>query len=266
MIMVCGFCLPRTPGSGQGERGYAGMAETGVVAGSCALTDWISLGVLASAVPRDAVDDAIAETGKGALRAGGKLPPHVMVYFVMALALFADDDYAEVAARLAGTLRGWQCWDQEWDPTPGAIIQARQRLGPEPVAEVFRQVAVPVAGLDTIGAFLGPWRLMSVDGMEWDVPDKRLAGAARRAEDRLCVARLTAARLTPRRRALSGGSGRRRMVTQAMHHRDQGTKLYRPCVSVATKRVPWAKTGWLNTRLPPTARVLRMAPVAALIR
>src|ERR1700755_528254 len=146
------------------------MAQTGVVRGG-GLADGVSLGVLASWVPRGAVDDAFEETGKGARRAGGKLPPHVMVYFVMALALFADDDYAEVAARLAGTLRGWQCWDQERDPTPGAITQARQRLGPEPVAEVFRQVAVPVAGLDTIGAFLGPWRLMSVDGMEWDVPD-----------------------------------------------------------------------------------------------
>jgi hypothetical protein len=82
------------------------MAETGVVAGSGALTDWISLGVLASRVPRDAVDDAIAETGKGARRAGGRLPPHVMVYFVMALALFADDDYEEVAARLTEALRG----------------------------------------------------------------------------------------------------------------------------------------------------------------
>ena len=147
------------------------MEQTGVVAGGGVLADWISLGVLASSVPRDVVDDAVAVTGRGARRAGGKLPPHVMVYFVMALALFADEDYAEVAARLAGALRGWQCWDQGWDPTPGGITQARQRLGPEPVAEVFRQVAVPVAGLDTIGAFLGPWRLMSVDGMEWDVPD-----------------------------------------------------------------------------------------------
>jgi hypothetical protein len=94
-----------------------------------------------------------------------------MVYFVMALALFADDDYAEVAARLADALRGWERWDPGWDPAPGAITQARQRLGPEPVAEVFSQVAVPVGGLDTIGAFLGPWRLMSVDGMERDVPD-----------------------------------------------------------------------------------------------
>jgi hypothetical protein len=148
------------------------MAETGVVAGSGVLTDWISLGVLASSVPRDAVDDAIAVTGKGAQRAGGKLPPHVVAYLVMALALFADDDYEEVAARLAQTLQGWGCWDADWEvPTRGGITQARKRLGPEPLAEVFSQVAGPVADLDTAGAFLGPWRLMSVDGMEWDVPD-----------------------------------------------------------------------------------------------
>src|SRR3984957_5576876 len=146
------------------------MTQTGVVAGG-ALTDWVSLGVLASSVPRDVVDDAIAEAGK--------LPPHVMVYFVMALALFADDDYEEVAARLTQILRGWGCWDADWEaPTRGGITQARQRLGPEPLAGVFSQVAVPVAGLDTIGAFLGPWRLMSMDGMEWDVPETEANRAA----------------------------------------------------------------------------------------
>jgi hypothetical protein len=135
------------------------------------LTDWISLGVLASAVPRDAVDDAVAVTGRGARRAGGKLPPHVMVYFVMAMALFAEEDYEEVAVRLAETLQGWGCWDQRWEvPTSGGITQARQRLGWEPVAELFSQVAVPVAEEDTAGAFLGPWRLMAIDGFEWDVP------------------------------------------------------------------------------------------------
>ena len=142
------------------------------MAGSGVLTDWISLGVLASSVPRDVVDDAIAETGRGARRAGGKLPPHVVVYLVMALALFGEDDYEEVAARLTETLRGWGCWGEDWEaPTKGAITQARKRLGPEPMAQVFSQVAEPVADLDTTGAFLGPWRLMSVDGMEWDVPD-----------------------------------------------------------------------------------------------
>ncbi len=146
------------------------MTQTGMVAGG-RVTDWISLGVLASAVPRDAVDEAIETAGRGARRAGGKLPPHVMVYFAMALALFADDDYEEVAARLAGTLRGWDCWDEAWEvPTSGGITQARQRLGSEPLAELFSQVAVPVAGELTRGAFLGPWRLMAIDGLEWDAP------------------------------------------------------------------------------------------------
>jgi hypothetical protein len=147
------------------------MTQTGPVSGG-RLTDWVSLGVLASCVPRDVVDDAVEAAGRSARRAGGKLPPHVVVYLVMALALFADDDYEEVAARLAGTLQGWGCWGDSWEvPTSGGITQARQRLGPEPVAGVFGQVAGPVADLDTVGAFLGAWRLMSVDGMEWDVPD-----------------------------------------------------------------------------------------------
>src|SRR5713101_6388748 len=155
------------------------MADNGVVAGSGRLTDWISLGVLASWVGRDAVDEAIAEAGRGAKRAGGKLPPHVMAYFVMALALFADDDYEEVAVRLTETLQDWGCWDDSWSmPTSGGITQARQRLGFEPVKELFSQVAVPVADEETAGAFLGPWRLMTIDGFEWDAPDSDQNAAA----------------------------------------------------------------------------------------
>jgi hypothetical protein len=155
------------------------MTQTGVVMGGGRLADWISLGVLASWVPRDAVDDAVGVTGRGARRSDGKLPPHVVVYLVMALALFADDDYEEVAARLAETLAGWGCWDRDWEaPTSGGITQARQRLGPEPLAELYDQVVEPVADLDTAGAFLGGWRLMSLDGMEWDVPDSAANRAA----------------------------------------------------------------------------------------
>ena len=128
--------------------------------------------MLAASVPRDAVDDAVAAAGRQARRSDGKLPPHVMVYLVMALALFADDDYEEVAARLTETLTAWGCWDDSWSvPTSGGITQARQRLGYEPVEELFAEVAVPVAEELTAGAFLGPWRLMAIDGFEWDAPD-----------------------------------------------------------------------------------------------
>jgi len=85
----------------------------------------------------------------------------------MAMALFAEDDYEEVAARLAGTLGSWGCWDARWGPpTSGGITRARERLGFEPLRDIFAQVAVPVADQLTRGAFLGPWRLMSIDGKE----------------------------------------------------------------------------------------------------
>ena len=154
------------------------MAQTGSVAED-RLSDWISLGVLASWVPRDAVEEAVEVTGKTAKRKGGKLPPHVMVYFVMGLALFADEDYEEVWTRLSETLADWGCWDDsQGTVTTGGITQARQRLGHEPVKETFAQVAGPVATVDTPGAFLGPWRKMSIDGLEWDVPDTEANAAA----------------------------------------------------------------------------------------
>ena len=147
------------------------MTQTGSVAGD-RLSDWIALGVLASWVPRDAVEDAVEAAGKAAKRKGGKLPPHVMVYFAMALALFAEEDYEEAWTRLTETLADWGCWeDGQATVTTGGLTQARQRLGHEPVKAVFGQVAVPVATEDTPGAFLGPWRKMSIDGLEWDVPD-----------------------------------------------------------------------------------------------
>ncbi|SRR5712691_8352784 len=153
------------------------MTQTGSVAAG-RLSDWISLGVLASWVPRDVVDDAVEVTGKGAKRSGGKLPPHVMVYFVMALSLFAEEDYAETWAMLPETLAGWGCWeDPQATVTTGGITQARQRLGHEPVKETFARIARPAVTEDTPGAFTGPWRKMSMDGLEWDIPDSEANAA-----------------------------------------------------------------------------------------
>src|SRR6266516_3265829 len=148
------------------------MTQTARVTAGARWADQISLGVLASSVPRDVIDDVVASHGRQAKRSDGKLPPHVMVYFAMAMALLADGDYEEVGARLAGGLGSWGCWDARWGaPTSGGITRARERLGFEPLRDIFAQVAVPVADQLTRGAFLGPWRLMSIDGFEWDAPD-----------------------------------------------------------------------------------------------
>ena len=76
--------------------------------------------------------------------------------------------------RLSEALDSWGSWDDTWTvPTSGGITQARTRLGSEPMAEVFDTVAVPVAEELTRGAWLGSWRLMAIDGFDWDTPDTK---------------------------------------------------------------------------------------------
>jgi hypothetical protein len=134
--------------------------------------DQVSLGVLVSAVPRDAVDAAVVAFGVGAKRSDGKLPAHVTAYLTMVLCLFTDDDYEEVATKVTGSLSEWGCWDADWSaPTASGITQARKRLGAEVLAEVFEQVAGPVATPSTRGAWLRGWRLLAIDGFDVDVPD-----------------------------------------------------------------------------------------------
>lgn len=142
--------------------------------GVVARPDQVSVGVLVSAVPRDAVDAAVAACGVGDKRSGGKLPAHVMAYLTMGLCLFADDDYTEVATKVTGSLTAFGCWDAGWSvPTTGGITQARKRLGSKVLAEVFEQVAGPVANSSTRGAWLRRWRLVAIDGFEVDVPDTK---------------------------------------------------------------------------------------------
>lgn len=143
----------------------------------------MSIGVLVDAVPRDAVDEAVAVCGVRERRSDGKLPAHVIAYLTLGLALFPDDDYAEVATKVTGSLDRFGCWDASWSvPTASAITQARKRLGRDVLPELFERTCGPVAGtvsptagltaLGTArGSFLRGWRLLAIDGFEVDLPD-----------------------------------------------------------------------------------------------
>jgi hypothetical protein len=151
--------------------------ETGLPASR----DEVSIGVLVEEVPRDAVDEAVAVCGVRERRSDGKLPAHVVTYLTLALCLFAEDDYEEVATKVTGSLDRFGCWDASWSvPTASAITQARRRLGTKVFPELFERTCGPVAGeasagvaaLGTArGSFLRSWRLLAIDGFEVDVPD-----------------------------------------------------------------------------------------------
>jgi hypothetical protein len=142
------------------------------------ITDFISLGVLTTKVPLDAVEAVLASTGKTSQRQRD-LPAHVVVYYVIALALYMQSSYREVLRCL---LEGVQ-----WLLGPSArlkvagrsgISQARTRLGPEPFRRLHDHVVGPVAVEATRGAWYRRWRLVSVDGSTFDVADTKANVAA----------------------------------------------------------------------------------------
>jgi len=134
------------------------------------LTDHLSVGVLTEFVPRYVVDEVIAECGAGERRVR-LLPAHVVVYFVMALALF-HDGYVEVMRALVHGSRFARAWSQQWSiPSGPAMSQARERLGEDVLSALFARVAVPVARAGAPGAWAGQWRLMAIDGVALDMAD-----------------------------------------------------------------------------------------------
>ena len=75
----------------------------------------------------------------------------MVTYLTLRLALFPDEDYEEVAARVTGLLDGFGCRDASWSmPTASAITRARKRLGRGVFPELFERTCGPVAG-DTAG-------------------------------------------------------------------------------------------------------------------
>src|SRR6266566_7515978 len=84
------------------------------------VTDYISLGVVSRAIPREKIDSILASTGKASVRQR-ELPAHLVVYYVIALALYMQSSYREVLRCL---LEGIQ-----WLTKPEETVRATGKSG-----------------------------------------------------------------------------------------------------------------------------------------
>ena len=135
------------------------------------LTDQIAIGVLTSTFPPGLVDEVLEATGRVEQR-HRLLPARVVVYFVLAMCLWADEGYEEVARLLVGGLSRMARWRKAWRvPTTGALTQARARLGSEPMKVLFQKIAKPVGAPGAAGSWWRGLRLVAIDGTVFDVPD-----------------------------------------------------------------------------------------------
>jgi hypothetical protein len=135
------------------------------------ITDYISLGVIARFFPAEKVHEVLKQTHRASIRERD-LPAHVVIYYVIALALYMRSSYREVLRCL---LEGVQ-----WLLDPSAqvrvagksgISQARTRLGAAPVKKLYDAVVAPIAEKRTKGAWYRQWQLVSLDGSTLDVAD-----------------------------------------------------------------------------------------------
>lgn len=133
------------------------------------LSDHVALGVLTRTFPPWFVDEVVEAAGK-VERRHRLLPARLVVYYVLAMALFSDAGYEEVVRNLVEGLAWESGWERAWRvPSKSAIFQARQRLGVEPVRELFERGCVPFG--TAAGGFYGRWRLVGVDGTTLNLAD-----------------------------------------------------------------------------------------------
>ena len=135
------------------------------------LSDYVTLGVLTTTVPAGLIDAVLADTGRQSRRQR-QLPARLVVYYVMALALYAQASYGEVLRCLLEGVRWLRL--KGADPAladKSAITKARIRLGASPLKQLFARVARPLAEPDTRGAWYRGRRLVGLDGTTIDLAD-----------------------------------------------------------------------------------------------
>lgn len=142
------------------------------------LTDLINIGVLTKQFPLGEIKVVLAETGRSSKRQRD-LPAHVMVYYVITMALYRQEGMREVLRLLLeglGVILGLGIRVEAAGKS--GISQARSRLGEEPLKRLYEQAVKPIATRKTRGAFYRDWQTVAMDGSTLEAPDTAANQAA----------------------------------------------------------------------------------------
>ncbi len=134
------------------------------------IPDLMGLGLLAAFCPPATIDRILKEAGRVEQRVR-LLPSRVVVYYVLAMALYAAEGYRELYRLLVEGLRSVDPTLPIMVPQKSAFSKARERVGSLPLQRLFEETGVPMATPSTPGAWYRRWRLMSLDGSTMEVAD-----------------------------------------------------------------------------------------------
>jgi hypothetical protein len=129
----------------------------------------VSCDALATVIPPDAIDQALAATGTREHRCR-RLSLHAIVMLVVAMNLWTHAAIPTVFRHLVRGLR-WLWPTDVAVPRSSAFVYRRYQLGARPLAWLFRTRCRPLATARTPDAFLFGLHLMAIDGTTENLPD-----------------------------------------------------------------------------------------------
>jgi hypothetical protein len=124
------------------------------------------LGELTRIVPFEMVEAVLAQTARVQQRVRD-LPSRVVVYLLLAAALFEGCGYRQVWSRLVAGLNGLRAAT----PSAAGLAAARRRVGAAPLRALFDLLRGPAAGPATRGVWWRGRLVCAVDGTTLACPD-----------------------------------------------------------------------------------------------
>lgn len=150
------------------------MARSGVGLGSGArFADYLSAGLLARAFPSDIINEVL-DTHQCNSERVRSFPASAVVYYTMALSLYSEAAYESVFAAVAQGL----AWKDKTPVAPvvvvkSAISKARSRLKWKALHAIAQRCCCPLSKPEDQHAFFAGYRLVAMDGSNFEVPDEQ---------------------------------------------------------------------------------------------
>jgi hypothetical protein len=131
-----------------------------------------TMGHILASFPQDYVQKALTDANKHSIRQR-VLPAPLMVHFPILLGLFMPLPYEEVFKRLESAYDWLGLEPPEKFPSEPAMVQARQRLGFEPLQNLFKRVVSEQGRPNAANAYYKDLLLTATDGCKFDIEDSK---------------------------------------------------------------------------------------------
>lgn len=147
-------------------------SKAGLGAGA-RLADYLSAGLLARVFPSEIINEVLDAHQCNSERVRA-FPAAAVVYYTMALSLYSEAAYEDVFAAVAQGL----AWKDKTPLAPvtvvkSAISKARSRLKWQALQALSQRCCRPLASPDHTHAFFAGYRLVAMDGSNFEVADEK---------------------------------------------------------------------------------------------